>query len=207
MNNLSLVISAPSGAGKTTLITKLLNADERLEFSVSTTTRPKREGETEGLSYNFVGMEEFQAMIQADAFIEWAQVYGYYYGTTKKEIDRIHRSGKISIFDVDVQGARSLRGKLESAAYIFIVPPSREVLVSRLHKRKTDSESQIQIRLRKALSELTQFHLYDYIVVNNDVEIAMYQIRSIITAELCGKQRNSYIIKDILEDWRDYPTG
>jgi len=89
MNNLSLVISAPSGAGKTTLITKLLKADDRLEFSVSTTTRPKREGETEGLSYNFIGMEEFQDMIKAEAFIEWAQVYGHYYGTTKKEIDRI----------------------------------------------------------------------------------------------------------------------
>src|SRR3990172_995479 len=109
MNDLSLVISAPSGAGKTTLIAELLAADERLEFSVSTTTRPKREGEAQGASYNFVGLEEFQKMIRENAFLEWAEVHGNYYGTTKKEIDRIQRAGRIPIFDVDVQGARSLK--------------------------------------------------------------------------------------------------
>ncbi len=206
MNDLSIVISAPSGAGKTTLIAKLLEADERLEFSVSTTTRPKRECEKCGRSYNFVGIDEFRKMIERDEFIEWAKVHGNYYGTTKKEIDRIRCAGKISVFDVDVQGARLLKGKWDSI-FIFIVPPDRETLISRLHKRKTDSESQIQIRLQTALSELTQYYLYDYIVVNNDIEIALNQIKSIITAELCRQHRNSNKISDILEEWRDNPAG
>jgi guanylate kinase len=206
MNNLSIVISAPSGAGKTTLIAELLKADERLEFSVSTTTRPRREGEIDGLSYNFVDMDTFRKMIEEDNFIEWANVHGNYYGTTKKEVDRIQGAGKILIFDVDVQGARLLREKWESI-YIFIVPPNREVLISRLHKRKTDSESQIQVRLQTALSELTQYYLYDYIVVNNDIELALNQFKSIITAELCRQHRNLNIISDILEEWRDNPAG
>jgi guanylate kinase len=206
MNNLSIVISAPSGAGKTTLIARLLKADERLEFSVSTTTRPRREGEIDGQSYNFVDMGMFRKMIEGDEFIEWANVHGNYYGTTKKEIDRIQGAGKILIFDVDVQGARLLKEKWKSI-FIFIVPPNREVLMSRLHKRKTDSESQIQVRLQTALSELTQYYLYDYIVVNDDIEIALNQIKSIITAELCRQHRNLNIISDILEEWRDNPAG
>jgi guanylate kinase len=207
MNSLSLVISAPSGAGKTTLINMLLETDDRVAFSVSTTTRPKREGEIEGASYNFIDTEEFKKMIARGEFIEWAQVHGNYYGTTKKEIDRIQRAGKISIFDVDVQGALSLKGKLERAAYIFIVPPGRDILLSRLRKRKTDSEAQIQIRLQKALWELTQFLLYDYIVVNNDIEVALNEIRSIVTAELCRQQRLSNFITNMVENWHDNPVG
>jgi guanylate kinase len=119
MNDLSLVISAPSGAGKTTLIARLLDADDRLVFSVSTTTRPNREGEAEGESYYFVSPSEFRKMIGEDSFIEWAQVHRNYYGTTKKEIDRITRAGKIPIFDVDVQGARSLKHSVDNATSIL----------------------------------------------------------------------------------------
>ncbi|OHD71536.1 MAG: guanylate kinase [Spirochaetes bacterium RBG_16_49_21] len=207
MNDLSLVISAPSGAGKTTLIAELLAADERLEFSVSTTTRPKREGEAQGASYNFVGLEEFQKMIRENAFLEWAEVHGNYYGTTKKEIDRIQRAGRIPIFDVDVQGARSLKRRLGKATSIFIVPPSRGILVSRLRNRKTDSESQIRIRLKKARWELTQFQLYDYIIINDDIDVAVDQVKSIVTAELCRQHRASRVISDMLEDWSDNSIG
>ncbi len=207
MNDLSLVISAPSGAGKTTLIARLLDADDRLVFSVSTTTRPKREGEAEGESYYFVSPSEFRKMIGEDSFIEWAQVHRNYYGTTKKEIDRITRAGKIPIFDVDVQGARSLKHSVDNATSIFIVPPSRGILVSRLRNRKTESESQIQIRLEKARWELTQYQLYDYIIVNDDIDVAVNKIMSIVSAELCRLQRTSSIIQDILEDWRDNSIG
>jgi guanylate kinase len=203
-NNLSVVISAPSGAGKTTLINRLLSADNRFVFSISTTTRPKRAGETNGKSYNFVSEPEFHDIIEHDAFIEWARVHGNYYGTTKKEIDRICRAGKIPIFDVDVQGARTLKGKLDNAVYLFIVPPSREVLESRLRNRKTDSEEQIQIRMRNAIRELKEYDLYDYIIVNDDLDAALNQLRSIVTAELCRKEKVSYIITGILEEDSDH---
>ncbi len=204
VNNLSVVISAPSGAGKTTLINRLLSADDRFVFSISTTTRPKRAGETDGGSYYFVAESEFQELIKRDAFIEWARVHGNYYGTTKKEIDRICRAGKIPIFDVDVQGARTLQGKLDNAVYLFIVPPSREVLESRLRNRKTDSEEQIQIRMRNALREMKEYDLYDYIIVNDDLDVALNQLGSIVTAELCRKDKVSNIITGILEEDSDH---
>ena len=199
-NSPSIVISAPSGAGKTTLINMLLASDDRFGFSISTTTRPRRPGETDGISYYFTDEAGFRALIDGGSFIEWAKVHGNYYGTAKKEIDRIQNDGKIPIFDVDVQGARSMRSSLEEAAYIFIVPPSREVLESRLRNRKTDSEEQIQIRLQNAIRELKEYALYDYIVVNDDLDTALNKIRSIVTAELCKKDRVSDIITGILED-------
>jgi len=199
-NSPSFVISAPSGAGKTTLINMLLASDDRFGFSISTTTRPRRTGETEGSSYYFTDEPGFRELIDSGSFIEWAKVHGNYYGTAKKEIDRIQNAGKIPIFDVDVQGARAMRISLVGAAYIFIVPPSREALESRLRKRKTDSEEQIQIRLRNAIRELREYALYDYIVVNDDLDTALNQIRSIMTAELCKKDRVSDIITGILED-------
>jgi guanylate kinase len=202
-NNLSVVISAPSGAGKTTLINRLLSADDRFEFSISTTTRPRREGEKAGRSYDFTDEAQFREMIGQDAFVEWAKVHGNYYGTSKKEIDRICCNGKIPIFDVDVQGARTLKCRLDSAVYIFIVPPSREVLESRLRNRKTDSEEQIQIRLRNAIKELGEYTQYDYIVVNDDLEVALNELRSIVTAELCKTDYVYHIITDILEESSD----
>ena len=173
-------------------------------FSISTTTRPKRAGETAGKSYNFIAESEFHDLIKRDAFVEWARVHGNYYGTTKKEIDRICHAGKIPIFDVDVQGARTLKGKLDNAVYLFIVPPSREVLESRLRNRKTDSEEQIQIRMRNAIRELKEYDLYDYIIVNDDLDVALNQLRSIVTAELCRKEKVSYIITGILEEDSDH---
>jgi guanylate kinase len=199
-NNLSFVISGLSGAGKTTLINMLLSVDARLAFSISTTTRPKRPGETDGSSYYFIEEPSFRAMIDGGSFIEWAKVHGNYYGTAKKEIDRILNIGKIPVFDVDVQGAKALRSALGGAVYIFIIPPSLGVLESRLRHRKTDSEEQIRIRLRNAVSELKEFALYDYIVVNDDLDTALNQIKSIVTAEMCKKDRVSNIITGILED-------
>jgi guanylate kinase len=199
-NNLSVVISAPSGAGKTTLINRLLGSENSFDFSISTTTRPPRNGEIDGKSYYFIPESEFRGMIDRGEFLEWARVHGNYYGTSKKEIDRICCNAKIPIFDVDVQGARSLKGTLDGAVYIFIVPPSREVLESRLRNRKTDSEEQIQIRLGNAIRELGEYAQYDYIVVNDDLETALNELRSIVTAELCRTDFVYHIITDMLEE-------
>jgi len=178
-------------------------SENRYEFSISTTTRPRRQGEIDGKSYYFINETDFRGMIDRSEFAEWAQVHGNYYGTSKKEIDRICCNGKIPIFDVDVQGARTLKGSLDSAVYIFIVPPSREVLESRLRNRKTDSEEQIQIRLRNAIRELGEYAQYDYVVVNDDLEVALNELRSIVTAELCKTDYVYHIITDILEESSD----
>lgn len=145
-------------------------------------------------------------MIDEGAFVEWALVHGNYYGTAKKEIDRIRNAGKIPIFDVDVQGAASLKGRLDRAVYIFIVPPSRKALETRLRNRKTDSEEQIQIRMRNAIRELAEYARYDYVVINDDLETALGQLRSIVAAELCRKEDVHNIITGILEEKSDNPA-
>ncbi len=198
-----MVISAPSGAGKTTLIRGFLESDDTFAFSISTTTRPPRTGERDGKSYYFVDDDRFRAMIGEDRFVEWALVHGRYYGTTKKEIDRIRSAGKIPVFDVDVQGARSLKSGPRGGVYIFIVPPSRRELEARLRNRQSDSEEQIQIRLRNAITELSAYTEYDYIVVNDDIEKALSRLRSIVIAELCRTDRSRHLINGILEENRD----
>ena len=198
-NSYSVVISAPSGAGKTTLIRKLLSADDRFEFSISTTTRGKRATENDGDNYHFVTETCFQEMIARDEFVEWARVHQNYYGTTKKEVDRIQHLGKIPIFDLDVSGARQITGKLDDCVTIFIIPPSLEVLKERLRKRKSESEEQMAIRLSNAMKDLREFEGYDYIIVNDGIERALADLESIINAELCRSSRTRYKIKEILE--------
>lgn len=165
-----------------------------------------RPGESDGTSYYFTREPDFKKMMEQGAFLEWALVHGNYYGTAKKEIDRIRNAGKIPVFDVDVQGAASLKGKLDRAVYIFIVPPSREALETRLRNRKTDSEEQIQIRLRNAMRELAEYARYDYVVVNDDLETALERLRSIVTAEFCRKENAHNIISGILEEKSDNPA-
>ncbi len=194
-----IVISAPSGAGKTTLISRLVDEMGDLEFSISTTTRDPRIGETEGISYYFITKQDFVKKIDEDAFIEWAVVHGNYYGTSKKEIDRITAGGHIPIFDVDVQGSRTLRKKLEDAVFILIVPPSIEELENRLRKRNTDSDSVIRLRLKNAIGELKNHDIFDYIVVNDDLERALSDLKSIITAEKCRTSRNLEIFNRLRE--------
>jgi guanylate kinase len=179
------VISAPSGAGKTTLITRLLRTDDRFMFSISTTTRQMRHGEVHGVNYYFVSKEEFRNMIENDEFFEWAEVYGNYYGTSKKEIDRIINSGKFPLFDVDIQGSKNLRAKLRDAVYIFIIPPSKAILKARLIGRQTESDEQLDVRLKHAAEEISEYENFDYIIVNNVLESSMMKLRAIIEAESC----------------------
>jgi len=201
-SNISLVVSAPSGAGKTTIIQRLLLDYDILRFSVSTTTRPQRSGEIPGKSYYFVSKGDFRNMIDKDEFLEWAEVHDNYYGTSKKEIDRIQARGKIPIFDVDVQGAKNLKKKLANGIYIFIVPPSLRILEERLKNRKTDTENQIAVRLKNAVIELKEFVLFDYVIVNDRLDSAIDQFKAIMTAELCRRDRNTATIEKILEAYK-----
>ncbi|MCP4133273.1 MAG: guanylate kinase [bacterium] len=197
-NSFSIVISAPSGAGKTTLIKRLIAEDSTFQHSISTTTRAKREGEIEGESYYFVPKEEFMQMIYGEEFVEWARVYHNYYGTRKKEIDRIKHAGNIPIFDVDVQGSKELKNKIDDAVFIFIVPPSLEVLEKRLRDRETETEEQLALRLGNAKKELNEFEMYDYIIINDDLEHAVKQLQAIGAAELCKRERVSSYIHTIM---------
>ncbi len=200
------VISAPSGAGKTTLISRLLKSEKRFMFSVSTTTRVKRDGEVDGVDYNFVTREKFLEMLRNEEFLEWAEVYGNYYGTTIKEVDRIKKSGKFPFFDVDIQGSRALRKKLPEAVFVFIIPPSREVLRTRLEGRKTDTREQIEIRLKTAAEEISEYRYFDYVIINKDLEKAFARLESIVAAEQCKMKNVENEIEEILEEFNDYTT-
>lgn len=200
MSDLALVISAPSGAGKTTLIKKLIAGDSRLMFAVSTTTRAIRQGEIEGESYYYVSTDDFNRMTDENEFAEWAHVHGNSYGTSKKEIDRIQSKGRIPVFDVDVQGAFNLKKTLANAVYVFIVPPSIAVLKERLLGRQTESADQIATRLSNVAGELSYYDMYDYIVVNDVIDDALSDMQSIIRAELCSRVRREKKLQELLGD-------
>ena len=197
---LSLIISAPSGAGKTTIIRRLMDENPLLAFSVSTTTRKMREGEIEGDSYYYTDHETFQRMVDAGEFVEWAKVHTNFYGTAKKEVDRIRAAGKIPVFDVDVQGARNLRDNIDDAVLIFILPPSVDSLVERLRHRNTESEEELAIRIDNAIRELREYRNYDYFVINDRLEEAIADTRSVIRAELLRRDRMIDKVGAILEE-------
>jgi len=200
----SVIISAPSGAGKTTLIEKLLIQNPIFEFAISTTTRVKRVGEAEGKNYYYVSYEEFMQMVDSGEFLEWAKVHDNYYGTTKKEVDRIKAHSKIPIFDVDVQGARSLRNKLQNVISVFIIPPSIQELERRLRHRSTETDHQIAVRLNNAVGELREYVNYDYIVINDDLQKALDELNAILKTIVLKREYMDYVVKRLLEDVHDY---
>lgn len=171
----SVIVSAPSGAGKTTIVRSLLNAGLGLEFSVSACSRPMRESETDGVDYYFMSAEVFREKIAHDEFLEWQQVYeGQYYGTLRSEAQRIWNKGHHIIFDVDVVGGLNLKSILgEEALAVFIMPPSLEILEQRLRGRGTETEASLRKRLGKAREELAQAGRFDRIVVNDDLQTAI----------------------------------
>jgi guanylate kinase len=195
-SRLSIVVSAPSGAGKSTIIRLLLKLETGLEFSISTTTRVPRPDETEGVDYHFVSEESFEDMKKSDEFLEWAVVHRNKYATSKKEVDRIHRMGKIPIFDVDVQGARGLKERLEGGVFVFVIPPSPSVLQKRLRDRNTETEDTLRVRMHTMVAELQEYGNFDYIVVNDDVERAVNDFRAIIQAEQCRMRRMEPFIRE-----------
>ncbi|MDA3901757.1 MAG: guanylate kinase [Spirochaetes bacterium] len=193
MSNFTVIISAPSGAGKSTIINHLLRQNSDLAFAISSTTRAMRSGEENGREYYFTDSQTFKQDVENDDFLEWAEVHGHYYGTRKKEIDRIKASGRIPVLDIDVQGASILREKIQDGVFIFILPPSLKVLESRLRNRKTDSDQQIRVRLAASLEEMRGSTNFDYAVINSVVEDAVGDIESILKAEQLrmDRMRNS----------------
>lgn len=177
-----IVIAAPSGSGKTTIVKRLLQELPQLSFSISAATRPPRSNERNGVDYHFISADEFQQLIDADAFLEWEKVYeGKYYGTLKSEINNIYYSGKMPILDVDVQGAVNLKKKFkEKIISIFIKPPNIHTLEERLKNRGTDAPEIIKERVAKASYELGFEKEFDHCVVNEDLEKAVEEAKAII---------------------------
>jgi guanylate kinase len=182
------VVSAPSGAGKTTLVRKVIAQLAGVILSVSCTTRAPRPEEQEGIDYIFITRDEFEAMEREGKFIEWAQVHGDLYGTPRANLDKLQH-GEDLVLEIDTQGARKIREEFDDGILIFIRPPSLEVLEGRLRSRGGDSEETIQARLHNAQKELDQMAWYDYIVVNDEIEEATRQLASMIIAERCKTAR------------------
>jgi len=183
------VVSAPSGAGKTTLVERLVEQTSRLRMSRSYTSRKARDGETDGADYNFVTRDRFEAMIAGDEFLESADVFGNLYGTGRADTDRLLASGVDVVLVIDVQGARQVRTRGVETVTVFVMPPSFEVLERRLRGRSKDSEEAIQRRLQVARDEVAAFTEYDFVVVNDEVTAAVDRLRSIVVSERARLQR------------------
>ncbi len=186
-----LIISGPSGVGKGTVCRSLLEIREAIRLSVSTTTRPPRPAEREGVDYYFTSPRRFKKMIEEGAFLEWAEVRGHYYGTGLEAVQSNLAAGEDLILEIDVQGAVQVMDKVPAAVSIFLAPPSEKELEERITGRGTESSKKISRRLTTARREMESYHLYDYIVVNDQVERAAELISSIIDAEKCRVSRGA----------------
>jgi guanylate kinase len=175
-----IILAAPSGAGKTSLANALVEGDPNLEFSVSHTTRAPRPGEKHGVHYYFVSREEFDAMVQLGQFLEHATVFGNSYGTSRAAVESVLARGKSVLLDIDWQGARSIKTRMPQAVSVFILPPSRAALRERLVKRGQDSMEVIERRMREATSEMSHYPEFDHIVVNDDFEQALADLKAIL---------------------------
>ncbi|GAB4301790.1 MAG: guanylate kinase [Desulfuromonadia bacterium] len=183
------VVSAPSGAGKTSLCKELIDIFPNLRHSVSFTTRERRDGEVDGVDYHFVSIDRFQEMVRRDEFAEWAEVHGNLYGTSLRSLQEARDQGIDLILDIDCQGARQLKDRYEGGVFIFILPPNYGELRRRLTLRNTDHPEVIERRLSAAETEIRESRWYDYIVVNDSFEVALEEFRAIITAERCRTRR------------------
>jgi guanylate kinase len=179
------VVSAPSGAGKTTLCKGITDSLENLTHSISYTTRKPRPGEIDGRDYFFVAADRFRDMVRAGDFAEYAEVHTNLYGTSKRVLDDMIKEGVDVILDIDTQGARQIKAHFATAVFVFIMPPSMAILEERLRNRKSDREDEIRKRMQRAIDEIRDYGLYDYIVVNRDFERALSELRSIVVAERC----------------------
>jgi len=180
---LIMIISAPSGAGKTTLCRKLRHRFPAMRESISYTTRLPRPGEVDGEDYCFVSREEFQAMVAEDAFAEWAEVHGNLYGTALKTLEEARKNGIDLLLDIDCQGAKALKQRFEGGVYVFILPPSMEELRRRLEGRSSDAREVIERRIKRASDEIKEARWYDYIIINDRVQDASDELSAIVLAQ------------------------
>lgn len=190
MEGLLIVVSGPSAAGKGTVCRELLNCQPDLVFSVSATTRPPRPGEVDGKNYYFISRDEFERMVAAGEMLEWAEVYGNFYGTPRKAVVEWLEQGRDVLLEIDIQGARQVRRQFPRGVFIFLMPPSLAELERRIRERGTETEEAVRRRLASAAAEIAACREYDYVVVNDRVEDAVAKIRAIITAEKCRVERN-----------------
>jgi guanylate kinase len=198
---LLFVVSAPSGTGKTTVVERLVQIVPNLALSRSYTSRPKRVGESDGVDYNFITRQRFEAMIAESAFLEWAEVFGNLYGTCAADAERELASGKDVVLVIDVQGARQVRTCCETIG-IFVLPPSFAVLERRLRGRSKDSEDAIQRRLSTARAEVAAFTEYDYVVVNDELEACVDRLRAIVVAERARFRSARAAAEEIVKTFR-----
>jgi guanylate kinase len=184
-----LVVSAPSGTGKTTLARRLVEETPNSVFSVSWTTRAPRGAEKNGVDYQFVTNEHFRELLHRDELAEWAQVYNHFYGTPRATVEDAKAHGRLAIFDIDVQGGEQLHAKYPETVRVFVVPPSYDELARRLRARQTESEDQIQKRLLAAESEVLRGRVYDYLLVNDDIDRTLADLKAIVRAERLRSRR------------------
>jgi guanylate kinase len=177
-----VIVSAPSGSGKSTLIRRLLASDPGLRFSVSSTTRPPRAGERNGREYFFISAARFRKMAASGEFVEWAEVFGHFYGTSKRQLRAAQAQGKDLLLDIDVEGHRQVRRRLRDAVSVFLLPPSYRELERRLRRRHSDAPEVIARRLADARREMRHWREYDYLVVNSKLPEAVRALRTIVTA-------------------------
>jgi guanylate kinase len=198
------IVSSPSGAGKTTLIRRVLE-DPRiggtLHFSVSHTTRPPRTGERDGVEYHFVAETGFRAIEESGGFLEWALVHGNLYGTSRVEVEPRLEKGLDVLLDIDVQGARQVRSHVPEAVKVIVFPPSREVLEARLRARASDAPEVVRRRLAAARKEMEEWGEFDYAIINEDLEAAVDELRSILVARRAGKSRRRERLESILRSF------
>ncbi len=191
-----VVVSAPSGAGKTTLVHGIMQRLPQIAFSISYTTRPQRESETNGEDYFFVGEEEFQAMLSRDAFLESARVFDHWYGTSRDYVEELRNDGKTVLLEIDWQGAAQVRSREPDTIGVFILPPSLAELERRLRGRGTDSEETITRRLQDALSDMGQWAQFEYVLVNDSIDASVDEFEAILDGRGEGNRASSPTIRD-----------
>jgi len=196
---LLFVVSAPSGTGKTTLCRAMVRIFPELHYSISYTTRPPRPGDADGRDYYFVSPEVFQEMINRDEFAEWAEIYGYRYGTSRSLLERFSQEGRDVILDLDGQGARQMRNKDLQGIFIFLLPPSWAELKRRLTRRQTEGQKALKERLRMAKVEMAEARWYDYVIINDEIKKAEEQLQAIILSEHCRRERMAEALEEMLQ--------
>ena len=195
-----LIVSAPSGAGKTSLIKALMEQDQRVEVSVSHTTRPQRPGEVEGVNYFFVSTETFHEMREAGAFFESAEVFGHFYGTSLTQLEARLSDGADVILEIDWQGAQQVRKLLPDSAWLFILPPSLEALKSRLQARGQDAEDTIDLRMGAARDEMSHWDEADYLIINDQYDVALEALQALVRSLRLRTGQQQSALQDLIED-------